>query len=245
MSLFNKVYPVEKFKAEIYSPMVIFYRIASIPLLIISNVLNFHPNFITFISFITLFIASFLAYSGSFISAGILMTLTIILDCVDGELARINEKETILGLKLESIHADLTLILFPSTVLLGLIRAEAIQNWVFLFLLFSTSIYVNWRSAYSSSQVHDDPSKLSFLQKIIYSQQKPNNSIRASSNIGIFLYILRINTSTQLGVAFALITLFSFIDVGLIIYSIWIIIISQLFYGCAVIFGNILFTNLK
>ena len=173
------------------------------------------------------------------------MTLTIILDCVDGELARINEKETILGLKLESIHADLTLILFPSTVLLGLIRAEAIQNWVFLFLLFSTSIYVNWRSAYSSSQVHDDPSKLSFLQKIIYSQQKPNNSIRASSNIGIFLYILRINTSTQLGVAFALITLFSFIDVGLIIYSIWIIIISQLFYGCAVIFGKILFTNLK
>ena len=96
-------------------------------------------------------------------------------------------------------HNTLTLILFPSTVLLGLIRAEAIQNWVFLFLLFSTSIYVNWRSAYSSSQVHDDPSKLSFLQKIIYSQQKPNNSIRASSNIGIFLYILRINTSTQFG----------------------------------------------
>ena len=245
MSLFTKVYPVEKFKAEINSPMVVVYRLASIPLLIISKILNLHPNFITLISFITLFLASFYAYKGSFIAASLLMSLTIVLDCVDGELARINEKETKLGEKLESIHADLTLILFPSTILIGLIKEESFSNLILLFLLFSTAIYVNWRSMYSSSAVNDDPSKLSFTRKIIYAQQKPNNKIRSSSFIGKFIYILRINTATQLGFPFALITVFSFISNELIIYAIWPIIIAQLIFGSAVIIGKILFTNLK
>ena len=245
MSLFTKVYPVEKFKAEIYSPMVIIYRLVSIPLLLISKILNLHPNFITLISFFTLFASSIYAFYGSFIVASLLMFLTIVLDCVDGELARINEKETILGVKLESIHADLTLILFPSTILIGLIKMESFSNWILLLLLFSTAIYVNWRSMYSSSPIKDDPSKLSFINKIIYSQQKPNNVIRDSSIIGKAIFITRINTATQLGISFALITIFSFIDAALIIYPIWIIIISQLFFGIAVIVGKILFSNLK
>ena len=177
--------------------------------------------------------------------ASAFMFLTLVLDCVDGELARINRKETNLGAKLESIHADLTLILFPSTILIGLIKMESFSNWILLLLLFSTAIYVNWRSMYSSSPIKDDPSKLSFINKIIYSQQKPNNVIRDSSIIGKAIFITRINTATQLGISFALITIFSFIDATLIIYPIWIIIISQLFFGIAVIAGKILFSNLK
>ena len=245
MSLFTKVYPTEKFKTEIYSPMVIIYRLASIPLLLISKILNLHPNFITLISFFTLFAASIYAFYGSFIIASLLMFLTIVLDCVDGELARLNEKNTVLGVKLESIHADLTLILFPGTILIGLIKMESFSNWILLLLLFSTAIYVNWRSIYSSSPIKDDPSKLSFINKIIYSQQKPNNEIRDSSIIGKAIFITRINTATQLGVSFALITIFSFIDSALIIYPIWIIIISQLIFGIAVVIGKILFSNLK
>ncbi len=245
MSLFTKVYPVEKFKAEINYPMVVIYRLASIPLLIVSKILNLHPNFITLISFITLFLASFYAVLGSFVIASLLMSLTIVLDCVDGELARINEKETKLGLKLESIHADLTLILFPSTILIGLIKEGSFSNLFLLFLLFSTSIYVNWRSMYSSSVINDDPNNLSFIRKIIYAQQKPNNKIRSSSIIGKTLFILRLNTATQLGFPFALITVFSFISNELIIYAIWPIIISQLIFGSAVFLGKILFYNLE
>jgi len=245
MSLLTKVYPVEKFKAEINSPMVVVYRLASIPLLIISKILNLHPNFITFISFVTLFLASFYAFDGSFFASSLFMSLTIVLDCVDGELARINEKETKLGEKLESIHADLTLIFFPSTILIGLIKEESYSNLILLFLLFSTAIYVNWRSIYSSSVINDDPSNLSFVRRLMYAQQRPNNKIRSSSIIGKFIYILRINTATQLGFPFALIMAFSFISSELIIYAIWPIIISQLIFGSAVIVGKILFTNLK
>ena len=244
MTLINKAYPAETFKTEIFYPVVVIYRISSLPFLIVSKILNLHPNFITFISFITLFMAAYFAYSSLFVLAGIFIFITCVLDCVDGELARLNSKETKLGQKLESIHADLTLILFPSTILIGLINMNSIQIWVLLLLLFSTSIYVNWRSAYSSTLTLN-PSKLSYLQRIIYSQQKSNYEIRNSSFIGKILFILRINTSTQLGIPFALITLFSFINPELIIYAIWTIIISQLFFGCAVIFGKILFTNLE
>ena len=244
MTLINKVYPANTFKTEIFSPVVVIYRISSLPLLVISKILNLHPNFITFISFITLFLAAYFAYSSLFVLAGIFIFFTCVLDCVDGELARLSNKETKLGQKLESIHADLTLILFPSTTLIGLINTDSIQIWVLLLLLFSTSIYVKWRSAYSSS-LDVNPSQLSYLKRIIYSQQKSNNEIRNSSFIGKILFILRINTSTQLGISFALITLFSFINPELIVYSIWTMIISQLFFGCAVIFGKILFTNLE
>ena len=171
MSLFTKVYPTEKFKAEIYSPMVIIYRLVSIPLLLISKIFNLHPNFITIISFFTLFAASIYAFYGSFMIASAFIFLTLVLDCVDGELARINGKETSLGAKLESIHADLTLILFPGTILIGLIKMESFSNRVLLLLLFSTAIYVNWRSMYSSSLTKDDPSKLSFINKIKFNNK--------------------------------------------------------------------------
>ena len=245
MSIFTKVYPLEKFKTEMNSPVVIIYRLLSIPLVIIFNLLKINPNLTTLISFITLFASGYFSIIGEFSLGGIFILITLVLDCVDGTLARLNNKESELGLKMESIHSDLTLIIFPSTLMVGLINDLSI-NIIFLFLLLiSTSIYLKWRPIYSDSKIKDNPKNLSFIRKIIYSQQKPNVIIRSSSNIGKLLFFLRYNTATQFGVMFALMIVFSFIDNELIIYPIIVMIFSQIFFSFTVIILSLIKKNLK
>ena len=245
MSIFTKVYPLEKFKTEMNSPVVIIYRLLSIPLVIIFNLLKINPNLTTLISFITLFASGYFSIIGEFSLGGIFILITLVLDCVDGTLARLNNKESELGLKMESIHSDLTLIIFPSTLMVGLINDLSI-NIIFLFLLLiSTSIYLKWRPIYSDSKIEDNPKNLSFIRKIIYSQQKPNVIIRSSSNIGKLLFFLRYNTTTQFGVMFALMIIFSFLDNELIIYPIIVMIFSQIFFSFTVIILSLIKKNLK
>ena len=245
MSIFTKVYPLEKFKTEMNSPVVIIYRLFSIPLVLLFNLLKINPNLTTLISFATLFVSGYFSIIGEFSLGGIFILITLVLDCVDGTLARLNNKESELGLKLESIHSDLTLIIFPSTLMVGLINDHSV-NIIFLFLLLiSTSIYLKWRPIYSDSKIEDNPKNLSFLIKIIYSQQKPNVNIRSSSNIGKLIFFLRYNTATQFGVMFALMIVFSFLDNELIIYPIIVMIFSQIFFSVTVIIGSLIKKNLK
>ena len=126
MSIFTKVYPLEKFKTEMNSPVVIIYRLFSIPLVLLFNLLKINPNLTTLISFVTLFVSGYFSIIGEFSLGGIFILITLVLDCVDGTLARLNNKESELGLKLESIHSDLTLIIFPSTLMVGLINDQLI-----------------------------------------------------------------------------------------------------------------------
>ena len=89
----------------------------------------------TLISFITLFVSGYFSIIGEFSLGGIFILITLVLDCVDGTLARLNNKESELGLKLESIHSDLTLIIFPSTLMVGLINDHSV-NIIFLFFYY-------------------------------------------------------------------------------------------------------------
>ena len=150
-----------------------------------------------------------------------------------------------MGLKLETIHADLTLIIFPGTLIVGLIKNLSIDINILLLLLISTSIYLKWRPIYSASDIEDNPENLSFLMKVIYSQQKPNIVIRSSSIFGKILFFLRFNTATQFGITFALVILFTFLNKELIIYPIIVMIFSQIFFSLAVIFGSLVKRNLK
>ena len=245
MSLFAKAYPIEKFKTELNSPIVIIYRILSIPLVIFFKLLRIHPNWVTFISFITLFLSGYFSIIGSFATGGIFIIITLILDCVDGILARINNQESDLGLKLETIHADLTLIIFPGALIVGLIKNLSVDINILFLLLISTSIYLKWRPIYSTSDIEDKPGNLSFLMKVIYSQQKPNVIIRSSSILGKILFFLRYNTSTQFGIVFALIVLLTFFENELIIYPITAMIFFQIFFGLAVLLGSLIKKNLK
>jgi len=239
MSIINKIYPADIRNREILSPVVILIRIISLPLFFISVLFRFSPNVISFISFITLILSGIFASLGDFFISSILMHLTLSLDCVDGQIARYKDKKSILGQKLESLHGDLTLIIYPLSVAIGLFNSELISIWVVLLTGLSSSIYVNWRGVLSLSSLNDDPAGLTFIKKIIYSQQKPNESIRDTSLIGKILFILRMNTATQAGIPFYLIIIFLFFSPSNAVLPLQILIIAQLFIGLALLVGKV------
>tara|TARA_B100000941_G_scaffold253330_1_gene200934 strand:- start:850 stop:1587 length:738 start_codon:yes stop_codon:yes gene_type:complete len=245
MSIFTKLYPLDKLKTEMNSPAIIIYRLMAVPFIIIFKILNFHPNWITYISLLALFVAAIFSFNGEFIVGSLFILLSLVLDCADGIIARLNNKESELGLKLESIHADLALIIYPGSVIMGIIDKFSVSLNILFLLLISTSLYLKWRPIYSNSKVDDDPKNLSFLMKVIYSQQKPNVSIRSSSIIGKLLFFIRYNTATNMGIAYALIIIFPFFDEHLIIYPMYLMIYSQLFFSIAAIFGSLMKKSLE
>lgn len=245
MSIFTKAYPLEKFKTEMNSPVIIIYRLMSIPFVILFKILNFHPNWITYISYFTLFLAAIFSFRGVFVVGSLFVLLSLVLDCADGIVARLNNKESELGRKLEIMHADLALVIFPSSVIVGMIDKFSVSLNILFLLLISTSLYLKWRPIYSISKVDDDPEKLSFIMKVIYSQQKPNVNIRSSSIIGKLLFFIRYNTATNMGIAYALIIVLPFFDEQLIVYPMYLMIYSQLFFSIAAIFGSLVKKNLE
>ena len=245
MSIFTKAYPIEKFKTEMNSPVIIIYRLMSIPFIIIFKILNFHPNWITYISYLTLFLAAIFSFRGVFVVGSLFVLLSLVLDCADGIVARLNNKESELGRKLEIMHADLALVIFPSSVIVGMIDKFSVSLNILFLLLISTSLYLKWRPIYSISKVDDDPEKLSFIMKVIYSQQKPNVSIRSSSIIGKLLFFIRYNTATNMGITYSLLIVLPFFDEQLIVYPMYLMIYSQLFFSIAAIFGSLVKRNLE
>ena len=192
MSIFTKLYPLDKLKTEMNSPAIIIYRLMAIPFIILFKILNFHPNWITYISLLVLFVAAIFSFNGEFVAGSLFILLSLVLDCADGIIARLNNKESELGRKLEIMHADLALVLFPGSVIVGMIDKFSVSLNILFLLLISTSLYLKWRPIYSISKVDDDPRQLSFIVKVIYSQQKTNVSIRSSSIIGKLCFLLDI-----------------------------------------------------
>ena len=239
MSIINKIYPLEIRNREILSPAFILIRVTSLPLFFLLVLFRFSPNFISLISSLTLILSGIFASLGDFFISSIFIYFAVSLDCVDGQIARYKNKKSIFGQKLESINGDLTLLIYPLSVSIGLFNSELISIWIVLLTALSSSIYVNWRGVLSISSINDAPNNLTFLKKIIYSQQKPNENIRDRSFIGKILFILRMNTATQAGIPFYLIIIFLLFSPSSAVFPLQILIISQLFIGLALLVGKV------
>ena len=97
MSIFTKLYPLDKLKTEVNSPVIIICRVLSIPFIILFKILNFHPNWVTYISYFALFTAAIFSFNGAFVFGSLFILLSLVLDCADGMIARLNNKESELG----------------------------------------------------------------------------------------------------------------------------------------------------
>lgn len=240
MSIINKIYPPEIRSQERLSPVLPLLRFISIPIFFISALFKLHPNFITILSFVTLILSAFFASQSDFLISSILMLLTLSLDCVDGELARYTDKKSILGLKMESAHADLTLLIYPSCVSIGLFNSGFISIWMVLLAVISSSVYVNWREILSTSSVDDNPNKFSKVQRIIFSQQKPNKNIRNSTFLGKLIFVLRMNTVTQASFPFLFIVIFLLLSPSRAVLPLQVLVASQGIIGISLFLGKLI-----
>ena len=125
----------------------------------------------------------------------------------------------------------------------------SISIWMFLyndlsvvivfFSFISASVYVFSRG-FLNFDVQTEIDKLSFWEKITFSQSKYNINIREKSFLGSIIFFLRLNLVTQDGIVF-----FSVIFIGvfipqMIIYPVIVMGVSQLLIGIVTIFASIL-----
>jgi|TARA_B110000438_G_scaffold217290_1_gene209963 hypothetical protein len=241
MSFLEKIYPPEIRKQELTVPLMPLFRILSLPLALLGILFKVHPNILTIISFFTLLSSAYFAIETNFFTSSILMIITLCLDCADGEVARFHNKKTTLGLNMESIHADITLLIYPISVATGMFKLDIIQLSTLLLVMIGSSFYVNWRVIFSNSTIKDDPSGKSLIYKLFFSQQKPNQNIRNSTVIGNILFSIRLNLVTQLGVPFILIIIFGLVNISNARIPLIILGVSHLALAIGVILAKLFF----
>jgi len=239
MSFLVKIYPLDLRRRELWSPLIPVFRLLTLPFAYLSILIKIHPNFLTIVSFLTLILSGAFALFANFFISSLLMILTLSLDVIDGEVARGTDKRTVLGLKMESLHADLTLLIYPSSLAVGIYNSGLISIWTLFFVIISAALYIRYRSTYSSSSVSDEPSGKSMMQLLILSQQKPNEKIRSVTFLGKVLFFSRMNLATQFGFPFIIAVIFSAIDVGIVVLPLQIMAASHLIFAFAVVIGGL------
>ena len=233
------VYPTDKRRFEIYMPWVIIQRIISIPFLFIAVILKISPNLISTISILLIFVSSYLILIKMFLLGIILLALAVILDCVDGEVARVLKKTSILGERLEALSADLVTMVGIPSISIWMFLYNDLSVLIVFFSFISASVYVFSRG-FLNFDVQTEIDKLSFWEKINLSQSKYNISIREKSFLGSMIFFLRMNLVTQDGILFFSVILIGVFLPQIIIYPVILMSTSQLLIGIGTIFASIL-----
>ena len=233
------VYPTDKRRFEIYMPWVIIQRIISIPFLGLGVMLRISPNLISLISILLIFLSSYLILTKMFLGGIILLALAVILDCVDGELARVLKKTSVLGERLEALGADLVTMVGIPSISIWMFFYNDLTVLIVFFSFISASVYVFSRG-FLNFDVQTEIDKLSFWEKITFSQSKNNISIRKKSFLGSMIFFLRMNLVTQDGIVFFSVILIGVSYPQMIIYPVILMGISQLLIGIVTIFMSIL-----
>lgn len=100
------------------------YRPLSYPLSAAALALSLHPNFVTFIGFLTLIASNLLALSGQILLSLILLVFAQILDGVDGNVARATATKTYMGKLIDGFTDVFSNTVFAS-LSIGFMRMQA------------------------------------------------------------------------------------------------------------------------
>jgi phosphatidylglycerophosphate synthase len=123
------------------------------------------PNQITFISLLLGLSSAIETYFGHKIAAIVLLNLSFILDCVDGQLARAKNKSSSFGMWLDNISDRVV----ENSILLALVlqseKIEFIKAVTFLIFLNMFYAYMSDIAIYQNIRYR----KLNFYEKIIFS----------------------------------------------------------------------------
>ena len=232
-------YPAEKRLMELGMPWILVQRVISIPLVIVCVLLKVPPNIISCLSILLFIFGSYVILNGFLFMGLSFGALAMILDCVDGEVARISGKTSVLGEKLEQLNADLFLLVGIPSVSVWLFLYNNFSILILYFCFLSASIYILNRGALNFN--HDFPmDKLSLFKKIIMSQSKSSIKIRNESFLGNLIFYLRINLATQDGIIILIILFIAILMPPMIFYPVVIMSLMQLIIGVFIIMANLL-----
>jgi phosphatidylglycerophosphate synthase len=214
------IYPKEKIEYEgPYILATISRRISVILTYYILNRIKIRPNSVSIFSILVSFLCLIFFINSNYVFGSLLACFWVLLDNIDGELARLQNSTTTFGATLERINSDIFYIfLFPS-LSIGLFQESLVDFKIVVLTFFSTSIFnvlrvflANYPKKIISNKIN---SKLSDL---IECQFKNSFQVRKKSKIGSFIFYAWRNVYSQCGISEISLLIFSLLSVNYINY---------------------------
>ena len=202
------IYNQEKIEYEkLYILATILRRFSVIISYYILNPLKIKPNHITILSIFLCFEIGYNFINGGFLMGSSLSCIWVLLDNIDGELARLQNKVSRLGSLLERLNSDVFyLVLFPSLGI-GLFNIDLIE---INFLIFSLICCFSFNILRSYIVNYPEYIKIrGTLSSFIKCQFKNSVKERKNNFFGNLVFYFWRNIFTQCGVCELILLLFS------------------------------------
>ena len=214
------IYPKEKIEYEgPYILATLFRRISVILTYYILNKLQIKPNSVSLFSILISFFCLMFFINSNYVYGSLLACFWVLLDNIDGELARLQKSTSTFGATLERINSDIFYIfLFPS-LSIGLFLDNLIDFKIMVLTFFSTSIFNVLRvflANYPKKIIKNNIN--SKLSDLIECQFKNSFQMRKKSKIGSFIFYTWRNVYSQCGISELNLLFFSILSVDYINY---------------------------
>ena len=233
----KKIYPRSKIDYEKPYILATFLRRFSVVLsFYILNKFKIKPNTVTIFSFFVAMGSAFFFVKTDFFYGSCLACLWVLLDNIDGELARLQNTGSELGMLLERISSDFFyIILFPS-LSTGLFIEGLVSLEVTLLIFLNLGMFNILRPfltnfPFKKSIQFKKLIKKNFLLLIVASQFKNSTDFRKKTILGSSLFYLWRNIFTQCGLNEIILLIFTIPSFGLIIYLDELLIIFLMGYS--------------
>ena len=220
----RKIYPRTKIDYEKpYILATILRRLSVIISYYILNNLGIKPNTITIFSFIVAMVSAFFFVNANFFYGACFSCIWVLMDNIDGELARLQNTSSELGMLLEKISSDFFyIILFPSLAT-GLFINESISLEVTLLIFLNLGLFNILRPfltnfPFKKSILFKKMLKNNFFLLIVACQFKNSTDYRRKTVLGSLLFYIWRNLFTQCGLNELLLLIFTIPSFGLVIY---------------------------
>ncbi len=220
----RKVYPRSKIDYEKpYILATILRRVSVIISYYFLNNLGIKPNTITIFSFIIAVTSAFFFINTNFFYGACFACVWVLMDNIDGELARLQNTSSELGMILEKISSDFFyIILFPSLAT-GLFIEELISIEVTLLIFLNLGLFNILRPfltnfPFKKTIPFKDMVKNNFFLLIVACQFKNSTDYRRKTVFGSFLFYSWRNLFTQCGLNELVLLIFTIPSFGLVIY---------------------------
>jgi phosphatidylglycerophosphate synthase len=159
---------------------------------------NIKPNAISFFQFLITFFISFCFANLNFILGASLLIFWVLLDNIDGELARLKNMESQLGASLERYNSDFMYALCIPSLSFGLYQAFQIEIEILFLSFISCAVYSVLRH-FIATFPNKNFNTNNFLTMLIATQFKNMVNLRKKNRLGSFIFYTHRNIFSQVG----------------------------------------------
>ena len=156
------------------------------------------PNFVSYLQFFITFTISLSFINQGFVIGSGLLFFWVLLDNIDGELARLKNLQTDLGIALERYNSDFMYSLCVPSLCFGLFKADKIDFDILYLSFFSCVIFSILRHFIGRFPEERFKPK-SFLVKLLACQFKNMDKLRKKNKLGSFIFYIYRNIFNQVG----------------------------------------------